>query len=96
MHNFNINIKRTDRKKTVSFQVERGLVKVLVPKHLDKIWFRLSEKPSSYVKNVWKPLTLTNSIELDNSKIKKALDFEFIPLQESIDSVCEFYIKDLE
>ena len=37
MHNFSINIKRTDRKKTVSFQVERGLVKVLVPKHLDKI-----------------------------------------------------------
>ena len=37
MYNFNINIKKTDRKKTVSFQVERGLVKVLVPRHLDKI-----------------------------------------------------------
>ena len=36
MYNFNINIKKTDRKKTVSFQVERGLVKVLVPRHLDK------------------------------------------------------------
>ena len=36
MYNFSINIKKTDRKKTVSFQVERGLVKVLVPKHLDK------------------------------------------------------------
>ena len=35
-NNFNINIKKTDRKKTVSFQVERGLVKVLVPRHLDK------------------------------------------------------------
>ena len=37
MHNYNIKIKRTDRKKTVSFKVERGLVEVLVPKHLDKI-----------------------------------------------------------
>ena len=36
MHNYSIDIKRTDRKKTVSFQVERGLVKVLVPKNLDK------------------------------------------------------------
>ena len=36
MYNFNIDIKKTDRKKTVSFQVERGLVKVLVPRHLDK------------------------------------------------------------
>ena len=37
MYNFNISIKKTDRKKTVSFQVERVLVKVLVPRHLDKI-----------------------------------------------------------
>ena len=45
MHNFSINIKKTDRKKTVSFQVERGLVKVLVPKHLDKT--KLDKYPST-------------------------------------------------
>ena len=43
MRNFSIDIKRTDRKKTISFQVERGLVKVLVPKHLDKIKLDIEE-----------------------------------------------------
>ena len=36
MHNLNIDIKKTNRKKTVSFQIEKGIVKILVPKHLDK------------------------------------------------------------
>ena len=36
MHNFNIDIKKTNRKKTVSFQVEKEGVKVLVPKNLNK------------------------------------------------------------
>ena len=52
MHNFSINIKRTDRKKTVSFQVERGLVKVLVPKHLDKIKLdKIIKSKSKWIKN---------------------------------------------
>jgi len=36
MHNFNIDIKKTNRKKTVSFQVVKERVKVLVPKHLNQ------------------------------------------------------------
>ena len=36
MHNLNIDIKKTNRKKTVSFQIEKGIIKILVPKHLDK------------------------------------------------------------
>ena len=52
MHNFSINIKRTDRKKTVSFQVERGLVKVLVPKHLDKKKLdKIIKSKSNWIKN---------------------------------------------
>lgn len=52
MHNFSINIKRTDRKKTVSFQVERGLVKVLVPKHLDKTKLdKIIKSKSKWIKN---------------------------------------------
>ena len=52
MHNFSINIKRTDRKKTVSFQVERGLVKVLVPKHLDKAKLdKIIKSKSKWIKN---------------------------------------------
>jgi len=52
MHNFSINIKRTNRKKTVSFQVERGLVKVLVPKHLDKIKLdKIIKSKSKWIKN---------------------------------------------
>ena len=52
MYNFNINIKKTDRKKTVSFQVERGLVKVLVPRHLDKIKLnKIIKSKSKWIKN---------------------------------------------
>ena len=52
MHNFSIDIKRTDRKKTVSFQVERGLVKVLIPKHLDKIKLdKIIKSKSKWIKN---------------------------------------------
>jgi predicted metal-dependent hydrolase len=52
MHNFSINIKKTDRKKTVSFQVERGLVKVLVPKHLDKTKLdKIIKSKSKWIKN---------------------------------------------
>ena len=52
MHNFSINIKRTDRKKTVSFQVERGLVKVLVPKNLDKAKLdKIIKSKSKWIKN---------------------------------------------
>ena len=52
MHNFSINIKRTDRKKTVSFQVERGLVKVLVPKNLDKTKLnKIIKSKSKWIKN---------------------------------------------
>jgi len=52
MHNFSINIKRTDRKKTVSFQVERGLVKVLVPKNLDKKKLdKIIKSKSKWIKN---------------------------------------------
>ena len=52
MHNFSINIKRTDRKKTVSFQVERGFVKVLVPKHLDKTKLdKIIKSKSKWIKN---------------------------------------------
>lgn len=52
MHNFSINIKRTDRKKTVSFQVERGLVKVLVPEHLDKTKLdKIIKSKSKWIKN---------------------------------------------
>lgn len=36
MNEFNIDIEKTDRKKTISFQVEKGLVRVLVPKHLNQ------------------------------------------------------------
>ena len=52
MHNFSIDIKRTDRKKTVSFQVERGLVKVLVPKNLDKAKLdKIIKSKSKWIKN---------------------------------------------
>ena len=52
MHNFSIDIKRTDRKKTVSFQVERGLVNVLVPKHLDKEKLdKIIKSKSKWIKN---------------------------------------------
>lgn len=52
MHNFSINIKRTDRKKTVSFQVERGLVKVLAPKHLEKVKLdKIIKSKSKWIKN---------------------------------------------
>ena len=52
MHNFSINIKRSDRKKTVSFQVERGLVKVLAPKHLDKVKLdKIIKSKSKWIKN---------------------------------------------
>ena len=70
-------------------------VKDLNPKHLDKIWFRLSEKPSSYVKNVWKPLTLTNSIELDNSKIKKITIKKNVSIHQTIKEIYE-KIKNLK
>ena len=52
MHNFSIRIKRTDRKKTVSFQVERGLVKVLAPKHLEKAKLdKIIKSKSKWIKN---------------------------------------------
>ena len=40
--------------------------------------------------------TLRTKRYLENSKIKKALNFEFTPVNESISKVCEFFIKDLE
>jgi predicted metal-dependent hydrolase len=52
MDNFNINIKKTDRKKTVSFQVEKGLVKILVPKNLDKTKLdNIIKSKSKWIKN---------------------------------------------
>ena len=52
MHNFSINIIRTNRKKTVSFQVEKELVKVLVPKHLDKIKLdKIIKSKSKWIEN---------------------------------------------
>ncbi len=61
---------------------------------LDWLSHKLRGKRRKLTKQLAK--TLRTNHYYDNSKIKKALDFEFIPLQESIDSVCGFYIKDLE
>ena len=51
MHNLNIDIKKTNRKKTVSFQIEKGIVKILVPKHLDKLRIdKLIKSKSKWIK----------------------------------------------
>ena len=52
MHNFNIDIKKTNRKKTVSFQVVKERVKVLVPKHLNQSRIdKLIKSKSKWIQN---------------------------------------------
>ena len=40
--------------------------------------------------------TANNINKYDNSKIKKALNFEFTPVSESIEKVCGYYLRDLK
>jgi nucleoside-diphosphate-sugar epimerase len=61
---------------------------------LDWLNHKLSGKRRRLTKQLAR--TVRTKRYYDNSKIKKTLDFEFTPLQESIDSVCGYYIKDLE
>ena len=52
MHNFNIDIKKTNRKKTISFQVVKERVKVLVPKHLNQSRIdKLIKSKSKWIQN---------------------------------------------
>ena len=52
MHNFNIDIKKTNRKKTVSFQVVKERVKVLVPKYLNQSRIdKLIKSKSKWIQN---------------------------------------------
>ena len=52
MHNFNIDIKKTNRKKTDSFQVVKERVKVLVPKHLNQSRIdKLIKSKSKWIQN---------------------------------------------
>ena len=60
---------------------------------LDKIKSVLTNKPPILTKQSAK--SIHNNYYFSSEKIKKALDFEFEPIANSIKKVCEFYKKDL-
>lgn len=60
---------------------------------LDWLQFKLFGKRRSLSKQAAK--SAVSSTRYDNSKIKKALNFEFKPIDESIKEVSKLYLKDL-
>jgi len=61
--------------------------------HLNKLWFRLNQKPSLYKINSWKPLTLLNDIYLDNKKITNLIVKKNVTLQKTVKEIFEKMTK---